>query len=53
MFNHGGMFTPTLGRTYVNGHVSYIDWIDIDEFLINALKQMVVKLGYGLDDLMY
>ncbi|GJV27939.1 hypothetical protein Tco_1384387 [Tanacetum coccineum] len=33
--------------------VSYVDVVDIDEFCLHDLKEMVVKLGYGVADLMY
>ncbi|GKB92440.1 mutator type transposase [Tanacetum coccineum] len=50
---HGGCFTPTPSRSYVGGHVSSVDVVNIDEFCLHDLKDMVVKLGYGVVDLMY
>ncbi|GJV81414.1 hypothetical protein Tco_1517284 [Tanacetum coccineum] len=51
--HHGGCFTPTPTRSYVGGHVSSVNVVDIDEFCLHDLKNMVVKLGYGVPDLMY
>ncbi|GJY43096.1 mutator type transposase, partial [Tanacetum coccineum] len=50
---HGGCFTPTPSRYYVGGQVASINVVDIDEFCLHDLKDMVVKLGYGVADLMY
>ncbi|GJZ64595.1 hypothetical protein Tco_0621016, partial [Tanacetum coccineum] len=51
--HHGGCFTPTPSRSYVGGHVSSVNVVDIDEFCLHDLKDMVVKLGYGVADLSY
>ncbi|GKB21175.1 hypothetical protein Tco_0855098 [Tanacetum coccineum] len=51
--HHGGCFTPIPSRSYVGGQVSSFNVDDIDEFCLHDLKDMVVKLGYGLADLMY
>ncbi|GJY58995.1 hypothetical protein Tco_0458887 [Tanacetum coccineum] len=51
--HHGRCFTPTPNRSYVGGHVSYVDVVNIDEFCLHDLKEMVVKLGYGVAGLMY
>ncbi|GKD14285.1 hypothetical protein Tco_1198692 [Tanacetum coccineum] len=51
--HHGGCFTPIPSRSYVGGKVSSVNVDDIDEFCLRDLKDMVVKLGYGLADLMY
>ncbi|GJZ52612.1 hypothetical protein Tco_0607127 [Tanacetum coccineum] len=50
---HDGCFTPTPSRSYVGGQVSSVDVLDIDEFCLHDLKEMVVKLGYGVANLMY
>ncbi|GJX26923.1 hypothetical protein Tco_0233219 [Tanacetum coccineum] len=50
---HGGCFTPTPSGYYVDEHVSSVNVVDIDEFCLHDLKDMVVKLGYGVADLMY
>nr|GEX92143.1 integrase, catalytic region, zinc finger, CCHC-type, peptidase aspartic, catalytic [Tanacetum cinerariifolium] len=51
--HHDGWFTPTPTRSYIGGHVSSVNVVDIDEFCLHDLKDMVVKLGYGVEDLMY
>ncbi|GJQ90184.1 mutator type transposase [Tanacetum coccineum] len=51
--HHGGWFTPTPSRSYIGGHLSSVNVVDIDEFCLHNLKDMVVKLGYGVEDLMY
>ncbi|GKC19541.1 ulp1 protease family, C-terminal catalytic domain-containing protein [Tanacetum coccineum] len=51
--HHGGCFTPIPSRSYVGGQVSYIDVVDIDESCLHDLKEMIVKLGYGVVDLIY
>ncbi|GKC19187.1 hypothetical protein Tco_1021337, partial [Tanacetum coccineum] len=35
------------------GHVSYVDVVHMDEFCLHELKEMVVKLGYDVANLMY
>ncbi|GJX20469.1 hypothetical protein Tco_0223146 [Tanacetum coccineum] len=49
--HHGGWFTPTPSRSYIGGQVSSVNVVDIDEFCLHDLKDMVVKLGYGVEDL--
>ncbi|GJX68805.1 hypothetical protein Tco_0304532, partial [Tanacetum coccineum] len=51
--HYGGWFTPTPSRSYIGGHVSSVNVVDIDGFCLHDLKDMVVKLGYGVEDLMY
>ncbi|GKA98549.1 mutator type transposase [Tanacetum coccineum] len=51
--HHGRWFTPTPSRSYIGGQVSSVNVVDIDEFCLYDLKDMVVKLGYGVEDLMY
>ncbi|GJY33101.1 hypothetical protein Tco_0417570 [Tanacetum coccineum] len=51
--HHGGWFTPTPSRSYIGGHVSSVNVVDIDEFCLHDIKDMIVKLGYGVEDLMY
>nr|GEW43691.1 ribonuclease H-like domain-containing protein [Tanacetum cinerariifolium] len=50
---HGGWFIPTPSRSYIGGHVSSVNVVDIDEFCLHDIKDMIVKLGYGVEDLMY
>ncbi|GKE23433.1 hypothetical protein Tco_1434945, partial [Tanacetum coccineum] len=51
--HHGGWFTPTPSRSYIGRQVSSVNVVDIDEFCLHDLKDMVIKLGYGVEDLMY
>ncbi|GJW90166.1 mutator type transposase [Tanacetum coccineum] len=52
--HHGGCFTPTPSRSYIGGQVSTLMLVDNDEFCLHDLTEdMVVKLGYGVADLMY
>ncbi|GKC10956.1 mutator type transposase [Tanacetum coccineum] len=51
--HHGGWFTPTPCRSYIGGQVSSVNVVDIDEFCLHDPKDMVVKLCYGVEDLMY
>nr|GEU53953.1 hypothetical protein [Tanacetum cinerariifolium] len=43
----------TRTRFYIGGQVSLVNVVDIDEFCLHDLKDMVVKLGYGVENLMY
>lgn len=45
--HHGGYFTPKPGRDYVLDNMSFIDLVDIDEFTVHVLDDMVKKLGYN------
>ncbi|GJR95621.1 hypothetical protein Tco_0267795 [Tanacetum coccineum] len=51
--HHGGCFTATPSKSYISGQVLSVSVVDIDEFYLHDLKDMVVKLGYGVADLMY
>ncbi|GJW77929.1 hypothetical protein Tco_0139611 [Tanacetum coccineum] len=51
--HHGGCFTPIPSRSYVGRQVSSVNVVDIDEFCLHDLKDLVVKLGYGVADLQY
>nr|GEU77741.1 transposase, mutator type [Tanacetum cinerariifolium]GFA10278.1 transposase, mutator type [Tanacetum cinerariifolium] len=51
--HHCGCFTPTPSRSYVGRHVSSVNVVDIEEFCLHNLKDMIVKLGYGVTYLMY
>ncbi|XP_035842813.1 uncharacterized protein LOC118489219 [Helianthus annuus] len=48
--NHGGEFTDYPGREYVNGKVSYIDWVEFDKFSVDVLREMLKDIGYSVDD---
>ncbi|GJW69637.1 hypothetical protein Tco_0126554 [Tanacetum coccineum] len=51
--HHGRWFTLTPSRSYIGGHVSLVNVVDTYEFCLHDLKDMVVKLGYGVEDLIY
>ncbi|GKD84689.1 hypothetical protein Tco_1355843 [Tanacetum coccineum] len=51
--HHGGCVTPTPSMSYIGGQVSSVNVVDIDEFCLHDLKDMVVKLSYGVAYLMY
>uniref|UniRef100_A0A251UHI7 Putative transposase, MuDR, plant n=1 Tax=Helianthus annuus TaxID=4232 RepID=A0A251UHI7_HELAN len=51
--NHGGWFTSSPGRRYFDGEVSFIDWVDEDKFSVHELNDMMVKIGYPLDEKIY
>ncbi|GKA10057.1 hypothetical protein Tco_0689490 [Tanacetum coccineum] len=40
-------------RSYVGGQVSSVNVVNIDEFCLHDLKEIILKLGYGVADLMY
>nr|GEU92852.1 hypothetical protein [Tanacetum cinerariifolium] len=42
--NYAGCFTESPGRRYVNGDFAYFDCIDIDEFSVYELNDMVKKI---------
>ena len=44
--NHGGFFTMGAGRRYLNGKVSWFDWVDGDEWSIIEFTDMLGLLGY-------
>ena len=44
--NHGGFFTMGAGRRYLNGKVSWFDWVDADEWSIIEFTDMLGLLGY-------
>ncbi|GJX15546.1 mutator type transposase [Tanacetum coccineum] len=41
--HHGGCFTPTPSRSYVGGQVSSVNVVDIDEFCLHDLKDVMAK----------
>nr|GFA02766.1 hypothetical protein [Tanacetum cinerariifolium] len=47
--NYAGCFTELLGWRYVNGDFAYFDCIDIDEFSVHELNDMVKKIGNDED----
>ncbi|GJT87824.1 mutator type transposase [Tanacetum coccineum] len=51
--NYAGCFTESPGRSYVNGDFAYLDCIDIDEFSVHELNDMVKKIGFSGKNIMY
>ncbi|GJZ32874.1 mutator type transposase [Tanacetum coccineum] len=47
--NYAGFFTKSPGRSYVNGDFSFFDCIDINEFSVHELNDMVKKIGNDED----
>ena len=47
------MFTDSPGRTYANGDFAFYDCIDIDEFSVHELNDMVKELGFTGKNIMY
>ncbi|GJV37961.1 hypothetical protein Tco_1410438, partial [Tanacetum coccineum] len=41
--HHGGWFTPTPSRSYIGGQVSSVNVVDIDEFCLYDLKDMMSR----------
>nr|GEX16479.1 GAF domain-containing protein [Tanacetum cinerariifolium] len=50
---HDGCFTLKPVRAYVGAQLSHVDVVDIDEFYLHDLNEMVAQLGYGVADLMH
>ncbi|KAL4577828.1 hypothetical protein LXL04_013942 [Taraxacum kok-saghyz] len=44
--HHGGKFTKFTRRTYIDGKVDYVNFIDMDEFSVHELDYMMQQLGY-------
>ena len=44
--HHGGIFTKSPGRRYVDGTIDYVDFVDIDVFSVHELDTMVREIGY-------
>ncbi|GJT09938.1 hypothetical protein Tco_0856980 [Tanacetum coccineum] len=52
LFREGTIFV-NVTWSFVDGHVSSVNVVDIEEFCLHDLKDMIVKLGYGVANLMY
>nr|GEV37713.1 nucleotide-binding alpha-beta plait domain-containing protein [Tanacetum cinerariifolium] len=48
-----GCFTKSPGRSYVNGDFAFFDCINIDEFSVHELNDMVKKIGFSCKTMMY
>ncbi|KAL4578783.1 hypothetical protein LXL04_014914 [Taraxacum kok-saghyz] len=51
--HHGGKFTKFRGRTYIDGKVDYVKFIDMDEFSVHELDYMMQQLGYEVPPVIY
>nr|GEZ57973.1 GAF domain-containing protein [Tanacetum cinerariifolium] len=51
--HHDGCFTLKPVRAYVGAQLSHVDVVDINEFYLHDLNEMVAQLGYGVADLMH
>ncbi|GJW53172.1 mutator type transposase [Tanacetum coccineum] len=50
---YAGFFTESIGRSYVNDDFAFFDYIDIDEFLVHELNDIVKKIGFSGKTIMY
>ncbi|MFS7998312.1 hypothetical protein Hanom_Chr12g01152211 [Helianthus anomalus] len=50
---HNGEFSNNPCRAYVGGKYIYIDYVDIDNFGMDVLEEMVKQLGYSVDMVFY
>ncbi|MFS7905289.1 hypothetical protein Hanom_Chr01g00045951 [Helianthus anomalus] len=50
---HGGEFSDNPCRSYVGGKYNFIDCLDIDDFGIDVLEEMVKQIGYSVDMVFY
>ncbi|KAL4555657.1 hypothetical protein LXL04_038284 [Taraxacum kok-saghyz] len=51
--HHGGKFTKFPGRTYIDGKMDYVNFIDMDEFSVHELDYMMQQLGYEVPPVIY
>ncbi|KAL4562714.1 hypothetical protein LXL04_026744 [Taraxacum kok-saghyz] len=51
--HHGGKFTKFPGRTYIDGKLDYVNFIDMDEFSVHELDYMIQQLGYEVPPVIY
>lgn len=45
---HGGELTRLLNMKYIDGTISYIDTVNIDELLVHQLDIIMKGLGYAI-----
>ncbi|KAL4566111.1 hypothetical protein LXL04_030221 [Taraxacum kok-saghyz] len=50
---YGGFFTKPTRSKYVDGTVSYFDYVDVDLFSVHELNYMVIELGYQKEQYLY
>lgn len=51
--HHGGKFTKFPGIRYIEGRVDCVDLVDMDEFSVHELDDMMLKLGYVVPPVIY
>ncbi|KAI3505230.1 hypothetical protein L1887_27221 [Cichorium endivia] len=51
--SYGGIFTKPPGRRYIDGLVSYFDFVDTDLFSVHDINDMVLELGYQKEQTLY
>lgn len=51
--SYGGIFTKPSGRRYIDGLVSYFDFVDTDLFSVHDINDMVLELGYQKEQTLY
>nr|GEV48284.1 hypothetical protein [Tanacetum cinerariifolium] len=50
---YAGCFTKSLDSKYVHGDFDFLDYIDIDEFSVHDVNEMVNKLGFSGRNIVY
>ncbi|GKA14533.1 hypothetical protein Tco_0694179, partial [Tanacetum coccineum] len=51
--HYAGCFTESPVRKYVNGDFAFFDCIDIDEFSVHEVNEMVKKISFSGRNIMY
>ncbi|CAI9259871.1 unnamed protein product [Lactuca saligna] len=51
--HHGGRFTKFPGISYNEGKLDHIDLVDMDEFSVHELDEVMLKLGYDVPPVIY
>ncbi|CAI9285562.1 unnamed protein product [Lactuca saligna] len=51
--HHGGRFTKFPGISYIEGKLDHIDLVDMDEFSVHELDEVMLKLGYDVPPVIY
>nr|KAJ0211898.1 hypothetical protein LSAT_V11C400179570 [Lactuca sativa] len=50
---HGGRFTKFPGISYIEGKLDHVDLVDMDEFSVHELDEVMLKLGYEVPRVIY
>ncbi|CAI9295182.1 unnamed protein product [Lactuca saligna] len=51
--HHGGEFTKFPNVNYIEGIVTYVDMVDIEEFSIHEMDAIMKGLGYSVPPVIY